>query len=616
MARTSKDAVKSQKRWEEKITRAKQVRKTWKDLFRVQLALDYLDGKQRPPEYNANEWITINNVYSHLKAQLPALYSADPYFYVKLKQSYVPDKQTITQYDQQGKIRSSYLNYLKEELDLKSKARLGIQDAMFSYGILKAEHVSTMVENPDAGASVKGEDGETDLMDDAGAPILEPKYIPVNSRYAIGRVHPDDFVWDEDAGPLACDWNWVAERVRVPYDDLEKNPLFKKSAVRKAKAAISEMDDEDKTREERKKGELKDITGAFFEEKTGKNADIAILWKIWNIKDKTWLVIAEGGEEPLITEEDLPVGIEEHPYSILRFTMRDDSPYPIPPMSQGIDVSKEYNIARSDLLKHRKRFNRKYQVWVGGLVDESELTNLEIGDDGTIIKTNAAGAVVTPIQDAQLDQMRYQEIMALKQDMIEMFGGSFGETRGIADSESATQAGILEKRLDMKEGDSLSMVIDWIRDHAKKLDQLVQAHIEGDEAVRVTGPQGEFWALVKKTDYSEINGEYEYSVNVGATMPRLPQMERSSWISFLQLLANAPELGTSKRLLQKLAEMHHIEDESMLDELQALLKQRAQAMAAGPTGSMPGVPETRPTSSVGGQSGAPMPAMPSPGPGG
>jgi hypothetical protein len=167
----------------------------------------------------------------------------------------------------------------------------------------------------------------------------------------------------------------------------------------------------------------------------------------------------------------------------------------------------------------------------------------------------------------------------------------------------------------MKEGDSLSMVIDWIKDHAKKLDQLVQAHIEGDEAVRVTGPQGEYWALVKKSDYEEINGEYEYSVNVGATMPRLPQMERSSWISFLQLLANAPELGTSKRLLQKLAEMHHIEDESMLDELQALLKQRAAAMAAGPTGSLPGVPETRPTSAVGGQSGAPMPAMPSPGPG-
>jgi hypothetical protein len=210
--------------------------------------------------------------------------------------------------------------------------------------------------------------------------------------------------------------------------------------------------------------------------------------------------------------------------------------------------------------------------------------------------------------------MRYQEIMALKQDMIEMFGGSFGETRGIADSESATQAGILEKRLDMKEGDALSMVIDWVKDHAKKLDQLVQANIEGDEAVRVTGPQGEYWALVKKVDYEEINGEYEYSVNVGATMPRLPQMERSSWIAFLQLLANAPELGTSKRLLQKLAEMHHIEDESMLDELQALLKQRAQAMAAGPTGSLPGVPETRPTSAVGGQSGAPMPAMPAPGP--
>ncbi len=48
MARKSKSAMSAQKVWEEKISRAKQVKKNWKDLFKVQLALEYLDGKQRP----------------------------------------------------------------------------------------------------------------------------------------------------------------------------------------------------------------------------------------------------------------------------------------------------------------------------------------------------------------------------------------------------------------------------------------------------------------------------------------------------------------------------------------------------------------------------------------
>lgn len=99
MARTSKSALAAQKTWEEKISRSKQVKKNWKDLFQVAVALEYLDGKQRPPGYDAAEWITINNVYSHLKAQLPALYSADPFFYVSVKRSYTPLRSVIEGYE-------------------------------------------------------------------------------------------------------------------------------------------------------------------------------------------------------------------------------------------------------------------------------------------------------------------------------------------------------------------------------------------------------------------------------------------------------------------------------------------------------------------------------------
>jgi hypothetical protein len=613
MGRKSKSATDAQKRWEDRIARAKAVKKTWKDLFRVQMALDYFDGKQRPPEYPANEWLTINKLYTHLKAQLPALYSADPYFYVKVKRSFTPLKAAIENYERRGKIRAAYLNYLKDELNLKEKARMSVQDAMFAFGVMAAEHVSTMVENPDAGNPIPKEEGsEEPMLGDDGKPLVEPEVIPVESCYGIRRVHPDDFLFDEDAGPLEDSWVWVAERMRVPYDEVDANPLFKKSAVKALKGKAAELDDEDRERERRKKGDLADgLTGglgtsAFDEGEAGKPKEVCTLWKIFDLKKKRWLIIAEGGDEPLLPEDTLPPGVERHPYAVLRFTYRDDSPYPIPPMSQGLDASKEYNMARSDLLRHRKRFNRKYQAFVPGLTGEEELGKLETGDDGTIIKCTQPGSVITPITDAPLDQMRYQELQALNMDMVELFGGTSDEARGIASADSATQAGILDNRLQLKEGDALSMVVDMIKTLARKLDQLVQAHFDAVEVVRITGLSGDMVEIVRPQDYAEINGEFQYDVNVGSTMPRLPQMERSSWMAFLQLIANAPFLGASRRLLTRMAELHHIDDELMVEELGKALGMMAQMMAAGKQGqqgSLPNTTESNPAAAVGGQAG-------------
>jgi len=614
MPRKKKSDITTQRTWEERINRAKQVKKNWRDLFKVQMALEYLDGKQRPSNYNANEWITINNVYSHLKAQLPALYSVDPYFYVKIARSYVPQRQMIEMYEKKGKVRASNLNYYKRELELKPKARLAIQDAMFAFGVLRAEHHSTVIENPDKGKPIykdaeEGKEPEP-MVDDAGTSLLEPDVIPVNSRYAVERVHFDDFLFDEDAGPLSNSWSWLAERMRVPIEDVEKNPLFKKSAVKSLKGKASkESDEEEEAREARKKGDIQDNKGGsgFWEADQDKvTPEIAILWKIWDLKAKKWLVIGEGAEEPLISESDLPKGVEDHPYSILRFTLRDDSPYPIPPMSQGLDPAKEYNVARSDILKHRKRFNRKYQVYMSGLVSEDEVGKLETGDDGTCIQTNQPGAVITPIQDAQLDQMRWQEMGYLRNEMIELFGGSTGESRGIAEADSATQAGILDNRLQMKEGDALSEVVDWIQTIAKKLDKLIQAHIDTVQAVRVTGTDGvEYMETITPDDYSEIEGEYIYEVNVGSTQPRLPQMERASLLAALQLFANAPQLMVSKRMVKRVLELHHIEDESMVEEIFNIGRMMMQQQAGPPqqTGSLPNVGSANPVSAMGGQQG-------------
>jgi hypothetical protein len=178
--------------------------------------------------------------------------------------------------------------------------------------------------------------------------------------------------------------------------------------------------------------------------------------------------------------------------------------------------------------------------------------------------------------------------------------GSSDEARGISGADSATQAALIDKNMGVREGDRQSLVIDFVREIARKLDQLVQANITRDEAVRIVGPSGdEMWALVRASDYAEIQGEYTYETNVGATQPRIPQVERAQWLAFLQVIAGAPQLMTSKRLLKRMAEMHHIEDDAMVDEIFAIGQRMMQANAAPKgAGSVAGVSQDDPIRAV------------------
>lgn len=606
MPKMSKKSMDLQALWMERINRAKKVKKTWKDLFRVNLIREYIDGKQKSDEYDSADWITINNLYSHLKAQLPALYSADPYFYVKLARSFRPDPRTIALWEQRGRIRASYLNYLKRELKLKSKARISIQDAFSSFGVLKTRYKADVMENPNAGETIAGESG-SDLMDDQGNPLVEPDTLAANGRYIIERIHPDEILFDEDAGPLEDTWNWIAQEIRMTIADAKKDPKYKKAILAKLKGMGESQDEDRKLREQRKKGG--DITGRSERMAKAKSKDnepeIAVFWEIYDLKNKKWLTIAENADVPLADPAPLPPGVEMHPFSFLTFTDRDDSPYPHPPLSPLMDPAKEYNRARSDIQKHRKRFNRKYTAGKQAFgEDTAELSKVESGDDGTVVLVNGDPRMaIWPIAEASLDPMRYNELTYLKAEMIELAGHNSSESMGLASADTATQSALLDKRLEMKEGDAMSMVTDFITDVARKLDMLVQVHIDREEAVKIAGPQGEFWELVTPDDYEDVDAEYEYTVNIGATIPRMPQVERSSWMAFLTLLSSFPQLALSKRLLIKMAEMHHIEDEAMIDEILAIAQKMMSGALPQPgqAGSSPGVPESKPGSATSGQ---------------
>jgi hypothetical protein len=594
--KTSMTATDAEK-WLDKIDRAKKVRDDWRNLFRVSLAYSYWEGRQRPPHIPDSEWITINLIYSALMAELPTLYSTDPFFYVKLKKSYSINPVDIALFEAKAKIRQSMLNYLKGELNLKSKARLSIFDSYFQYGVCKVHYAADLMENPEAGQPIMSDESNLPLIDNEQA-ILQPDYLPANEAYCITRLHPDDFLVDEDAGPLDDDVNWKAQRIKRPLDEARKDDRYQKSA-RKALQATELKADAQKEREQRKKG------GLATQGEDGNQPDTVVTWEVYDLKNKQWLTVAEGCKEFLIEPSPLPDGVERDPFVDLRLVLRDDSWYPIPPISQWIDAQKEFCELRSKMLTHRKRFNRKYTIYASAFDDPAvAMAKLESGEDGTVIEQTQPMQTVYPIADAPLDQQHNMEVSYLKQDFMDLVGAGSNQRGSSAGIDSATEAGIIEKRTQLREGDKIGLVMDFLTGIGRKLDQVVQANITEDQAIKVHGPGSqEAWMHIRSGDYEAISGEYEYSIATGSTTPQLPEIERAQWLAFLGLIAQNPQLALSKALLKKTAEMHHISpDDPMIEEVYQISAKMmsGQMPMPGQQGSMPNVSVMNPVAMTGG----------------
>ena len=122
--------------------------------------------------------------------------------------------------------------------------------------------------------------------------------MPAGGEYRLSRIHPDDFLWDSNAGPLMDDWSWCAQRVVTTMKELKKDPSISKKALKTIGSKSRNItDDEQRLREQRKKGDMTSRMDMREYDSLGyKEPELVTLWEIYDLKNKQWLKIAEGSE--------------------------------------------------------------------------------------------------------------------------------------------------------------------------------------------------------------------------------------------------------------------------------------------------------------------------------
>lgn len=577
-------------KWNSRIDEGRAVRKVWLDSFHVEDLDRYYEGFQRPDWVtdSADKFMVINLIFAAIKPHLDANYIQNPNFSVRPKRTYTYNPQELQMIDAQAKMRENLINYLMVENKTRIEGRKANLDAEVAFGVVKTFYQPHHKPHPFKGEPFKDSDGKPLLHPETGAEVNYPDNELVGEKFRVERRDPLNIIFDPWADSLET-IKWVAEYVEMSLEEVKKNPLLKNT--RGLTSALVRIEEKDRESERKKGDKNKSLTkpvsgGNASLPNSGDNKQfkekVIGLWEIYDLEEDEIIVIAEGHLKEL-RQDPMPEGIEDHPYVFLKFIERRNSPYPIPDIWHLIGPQDEYNITRNQIVNHRKRYARKYEV-TQNTVDDTELDKLEEPYDGMIIKTKTQGRALRAIEDPPLDSAVFFDLEWLRKDFRDISGDvSEGE---ISKIEKAGVAALLNSKMEGRKKGRQAVIQEFYQEIGRKVMLLVEAEMTMPMAISVVGQTGSQWTTIRPRDVQSINGEFNYEVSVQSLVPRNPEMERASFMAFMEFIGTHPIIAMNQILLKKAAEMFHLYDQTIIEEMIKVAQQIAQQQAL--QGGQPG----------------------------
>lgn len=568
--------------WKNRIDIGLAFQKKWKQDFRVEELDAYWEGFQRPASWTG-EFIPINLIYANVKSQLDGL-SWNPSFSVRPARTHIPAPSNLQMLDMQAQLRENTLNYFLSECNAKAELKKCTLDAYPHFGVAKICYKPFHKPHPQAGKGITS--GGYPIMNEEGEEEVYPENELIDEKFYISRRNPSDILLDPYADSIE-NIKWVAERISYTPEEFENEPLFNNTSGVDAHNILSPSEQSPEELRKRPDGFVARITTGGNSSLAGNKdtsfEEVIYVWEIYDIVNRKIFCIVDNTNR-IVREDNFPEWLEEHPYAFLYFNLRRNSAYPIPELYPQLGPQDEYNITRNQIITHRKRFNRKYEVREGTISD-NELSKFEDPYDGLVIKTQTDGMAIRPIIEPSLDQAVYFDVEMLRKDFMDISGDSIPDS-DIAKIEKTGVASLLNQRMQNRKSGKLAAVQEFIQQLGKKMMLLIEHELTLPVAIAINGPTGQAWQGINPDDFTRGLGEFSYEIAVGSLIPRDPDSERSSWIALLQFIDMNPNIGQSPLLLTKTAKMFGVEDKSLIQEIVnfALASQQQQMMQGGQPG--------------------------------
>lgn len=560
-------------RWFKRIRAANKVHKKWMERFKVKNLEEYYLGKQwrGVEDEEAQKRYVINLVFSTIETNKPSLIFNNP----QVKMDVRPGKQDdlSTAAADRAKLCQDTVQTFVDDPDQEfvPTTSLALHETHFAYGVVEVGYTPDWIDNPNAGKPVLEEkdqkdDPDIEVRDKENQPVLEPMRLLTQEFLFIKHIPADQFRVSASNKNSLKQNDWVGYYEWHYVEDIKRNPVYaKKARGLKAQGAIqadqSEMDTLE-SNEEREKHE-----------------GMVKVWKLWDQRTLTKLVLAEGHPRVLYEEE-----FKYSPFAVLKWYEVLKSFYPCPPVFQWLGPQDEVNETRDSQRAHRRRFYRRYTV-MRNSVEPEELEKLETGGDGTYIQVDQPNPI-TPVPDAPLSSDVWQHLDESKNDFLTVSGVS-GDQRGVAESETATQANIINTHAQLRESAIRGKVQNWLADICRLIlltirDNMalpiwIQRNVDlgtPDAESKLTESMrvAQRWKEITSDELGDT--DYDINIDVSSMSPVSQEMEKVNWSNILALLSNPSLcmiLSQSPTLLRKTLALYGIKTEREIMEIQKVM---------------------------------------------
>lgn len=476
---------------------------TWQRLIRLYRGKHY--------EYFSNEdRLLVNISFSTVNVIAPSVAVNHP----KITVNATKDDSAA-----QAIIAESVVNYWWRHYKVQPQFRRAVKDFLIvghawlkcGYYYVEEERVGTDQEISDE--SVEGND-------------VQPTTVVVEDRPFVERVSPFDVFVDPDSTSME-DIGWIAQRIRRPIKDVKGDKRYNANARSYVQPTSWK----------------KMAVDGAQQEMYDKEEQYVEVWEFYDLRKNTMSVFADACEHFLVSPQKMPYSFG-HPFVMLRNYEVPDEFYPIGDLEAIEPLQRELNETRTQMMNHRKRYARKY------LYDESRFDNdgraaLESDEDNVLVPVKGDGsldnavypmpAVITPPEFYNQSSLIRDDI-SIVSAVSEYQAGQMPEIR-----RTATEASIIADAGNARAADKLAIIELTIAEVARRMVQLAQQYMTGEQVIRIVGQNGEPLWLKFDSDY--IAGEFDFEVEGGSTQPNNESFRRQSAIQLMDAMAPFLQMG-------------------------------------------------------------------------
>jgi hypothetical protein len=317
------------------------------------------------------------------------------------------------------------------------------------------------------------------------------------------------------------DIKWIAQRIRRPIADVKNDKRYSKAARADVMPmAVSRYADDPSRRK-------------VYD----KNEGYAEIWEFYDISSNSMSVFCEGSDMFLVKPMKMPYSFGQ-PFVMIRNYDVPDHFYPIGDLESIEPLQLELNETRSQMMNHRKKFSRKY-LYRESAFDQMGRTALESDEDNVMVPVSsdeALGGVVTAFPAVINPPEFYNQSNMIIGDIDRISGVSEFQRGAVSEiRRTATESSLMQDAANARTSDKLAVVEQAIAEVGRRMLQLAQQFMQGEQVARVIGKDGEPMWINYDRDY--LQGDFDFEVAAGSTQPHNESFKRQMALQLVDAMA-------------------------------------------------------------------------------